>query len=176
MQQQEKPGLGKALLINCVIVVVISLYLLFLFAVGVKDSWITFLFLWYYASVKQAAPAECLPAACGALLGFGISGLLAWLPALLGQSMGFGLFMALIFVLVLLQVMGRLTTLINGATFLFLTVGCIPMIVGAKSFSAHYAALAVGIAFWSAFIFAGRGLAARKAAKPASVLEHSQSR
>ncbi|MCL6262995.1 hypothetical protein [Craterilacuibacter sp. RT1T] len=176
MQQQEKPGLGKALLINCAIVVVISLYLFLLYTLGIKDSWITFLFLWYYASVKEAAAAECLPSACGALFGFALSGLLSALPALLGQGVGLGLFFALIFVVVLLQVMGRLSLLINGATFLFLTVGCIPLIAGANAFAVHFAALATGVVFWSLFIHVARTLLTKKAHKPATACEHSQQR
>ncbi|SFA82943.1 hypothetical protein SAMN04515620_10484 [Collimonas sp. OK607] len=161
MEQTVSPGLGKALLINVGLLAVVCLFLLFLALFGISDSWICFLFLWYYASVKQARPESWLPTVCGTLFGFALSGLLIWLPAMLGNMVGFSVFLALIFVVVLLQVMGRFGTFINEVAFLFLTIGCIPAVQSEQRFGAHLLALIVGIVFWSALIELFRRLTPR---------------
>ncbi len=163
--QATPPTLGRALLINCGIIVIVSAYLGFLYLMGIKDSWITFFFLWYFASIRGAAPEAWLPAVLGALAGYALSSLLLVLPPLLGNGAGLTLFCALVFLVVLMQVMGRLTLLINPATFLFMMLGSIPMVLGKNDFAAQYAALAVGIAFWSALIFGVRALASLKTAR-----------
>ncbi|NDV12745.1 hypothetical protein [Crenobacter caeni] len=163
--QAPPPTLGRALLINCGIVLVVGAYLGFLYLVGVKDSWITFFFLWYFASIRGAEPDAWLPAVLGALAGYAFSSLLLVLPAAFGAAAGLGAFIALVFVVVLMQVMGRLALLINPATFLFMMLGTIPMVLGKNDFAAQFSALAVGIAFWSALIFGARSLFARNAAR-----------
>jgi hypothetical protein len=64
-------------------------------------------------------------------------------------------FLAAVLVLVYLQVMNWLATAVNMVTMLFLTVTTIPAIQSGVDFADAAVALAVGIVFFAALVWAG---------------------
>ncbi|MBK6678467.1 MAG: hypothetical protein IPG52_17245 [Rhodocyclaceae bacterium] len=145
---------GKGLLVLGVIVIVIGSFLALTHTLAIHNVWAAFLFLLYWAGIEHASFEKLLPCVVGATLGLLMGFLLKMLPAWLGDS-GIIVFLAAVLVLVYLQVMNWLATAVNMVTMLFLTVTTIPAIQSGVDFADAAVALAVGIVFFAALVWAG---------------------
>ena len=117
---------GRALAILAAAITVIALYSGLALWLGVKDSWVGFLFLTQWTVVDGGKVSQLPRTVLGALSGM----VIALTPALLSPYLGYGPAMAvmlsLILVAVFLFIAARASQVINAATMMFLTVMSIP--------------------------------------------------
>ncbi len=142
----------KGLLVLGGLVVVIGAFLWITHLLGIREVWVAFLFLLYWAGLDHAQMANLPKAAIGAVLGLLFAYSLILLPSALGSA-GLGAFLAIILVLVFCQIVGWLPIAVNMSTMLFLTVGTIPPIQAAFNFPGMLAALVAGVVYFVGLVW-----------------------
>lgn len=157
---------GKGLLALLAIIVLVALYLWLAHAVGVSEVWPGMLFVLYWAALEHVQMDRLVPSAVGALCGLGLAFAMQPLPQWLGDA-GWAVFLALILVAVYCHVMKWLTTVVNLAFMLYLTVGTIPAVQQHADHANAFAGLLFGIVFMVVLVGGGKWVVARRAGRPA---------
>lgn len=155
------PSVLQSMLMLVAIAVVCGAYLALNAAVGSKEAYVGFLFLFYWTGL-QKADLRALPAsAAGAFVGLGFGFLMRHLQLQLGVA-GTLVFLALVLLLVFLFLQQRLRVLVNDATMLTLTVATIAHVQSQASFRGLFLSLAIAVVFfgslfWGMARLSGRG-------------------
>lgn len=157
----------KGLFILGAVILVISAFIALCSALGVHDFWAGFLFLFYWAGAERANLKRLLPTAAGAFGGLLICWSFVLLPQQLGETAGGLAVLGLISAVVYLLILGRLTTVINQSTMLFVTVGSIPAIQSNVPVSEMFNSLALGVIYFGLLAGLATWLARLKAAQQA---------
>ena len=146
---------GRALAILAAVITVIALYSGLALWLGVKDSWVGFLFLTQWTVVDGGKVTQLPRTVLGALSGMTT----ALIPSLLSPHLGYGPAMAvmlsLILVTVFLFISGRASQVINAATMIFLTVLSIPEITAHAAPADLFMGFALGLAYFGGLGFVG---------------------
>jgi hypothetical protein len=139
---------------------VIVIFLALAGAVGVREHWAAFLFLFQWSMMEEMKLNRLPQSALGVATGIAIASLPAWLTPLIGTAAAAAVMplAVLVAVFLLIRKMGRLV--INPATMAFLTVATIPHIMEATKPADIFLGLITGV-----FFFGGlAAIAKRKAA------------
>lgn len=118
----------KALMLLVPIALYLTLYVWINSLMGLRSVWLGFVILWYWGMEKEASGDVLIKSILpGSLVGVVISYLLLTLPHSLGAI---GIVIALLIVLfaIVCTMVGVLKSIINGSTFLLMTVISIPMV------------------------------------------------
>jgi hypothetical protein len=163
-----KPPLtpGKGLIALLAIIVLVALYLWLAHSVGVAEVWPGMLFVLYWAALEHVQMDRLVPSAVGALCGLALAFSLEPLPRLLGD-MGWAVFLALVLIAVYCHVMKWLTTVVNLAFMLYLTVGTIPVVQQHADHKNAFGGLLFGIVFMVVLVVGGKWVAAKFAKRAA---------
>ena len=160
-------GARDALMLLGGIVVLIAAYIGLCIALGIGEMYAGYFFLFYWGSIAQVSFPALRHVIPGAVFGVVLALLLKLLMASsLGAITGGLVFVVILLPVIFCQLIGRLHTLINPATMLFLTFATIVHVQAHASFAGIFASLAVAIALFVPVVFAGLRLVARRA-KPA---------
>ncbi len=151
---------GKGLLALLAVVVLVAAFVWMNHALGVSQVWAGFLFILYWAGLEHVQMERLVPSSVGALAGLGIAYALHVLPPQLGAT-GWAIVVGLILVAIYCQIMGWLPIVVNMATMLFLTVGCVPAVQQHADLVNAFAALVSGIVFMVVLVVGGKWVAAR---------------
>ncbi|NML87646.1 hypothetical protein HHL26_00990 [Sphingobium sp. TB-6] len=148
-------------------IILIAIFFVLTGAVGVREHWAGFLFLFQW-SMMEGMKLNRLPrSALGALTGVAIASLPTWLTPLLGAGAALAVMLFAVLVAVFLLIREMAGLFINPATMAFLTVATIPQIVNSTKPTEVFLGIAAGV-----IIFGGlaaiqaaiqRALAGRKA-------------
>ena len=122
---QTPPTPAKGFLILAIMVVLIAAYLGIIHAAGNETAYAGFAFLLYWAGIDHMNLQRFVPVLVGSLFGLSVAYAMHAMPAAFGP-VGMGAVMIIVLTMIYCQIMGWLTTLINMATMLFLTIGTIP--------------------------------------------------
>lgn len=151
--EKERMSLGKSLIVLIPVIAYLGILLAIYLLLGLKESWIGFLLMWYWGMEKQAS-FEAITSTIfpGALVGLGVSYLLHILPNLLG-TIGLVLSLTAVLFIVICTFTGWLKKYVNGATFLFLTVLSIPTIAGSANYIEYLdviivSSIYIGVSSW----------------------------
>jgi hypothetical protein len=161
-----RPTVAQALMVLAAVVVAIAGYIALSTALGIREAYIGFVFVFYWLSLEQGK-AERLPAV---ILGscFGLA--LAWLLQYALHSPQIALLMTLFLAAVAFSivslVLGRLALVINTPAMLILTVFTIPHIQQAADFPRLYVALAFAMVYFGVLVGALTKLATRTQPRP----------
>lgn len=157
-----RPTLAQALLVLAAVVVGIGGYLALSTAFGIRESYIGFVFVFYWLSLEHGKPQR-LPAI---LLGAGFGLACAWLLQYALHSPQIAQLLPLFLVAVALSivclVMGWLPWMMNTPAMLILTVFTIPHIQQGANFPRLYLALAFAVVYFGVLVGAVTRLAARR--------------
>lgn len=146
------PTIAQALLVLLVVVIAIAGYLALSAALGIREAYIGFIFVFYWLSIEQGK-VQRLPAI---ILGacFGLSA--AWLLQFALHSAHIAVLMALFLAAVALSivclVLGRLPIVFNTPAMLVLTVFTIPHIQQAANFPWLFGALAFAVVYFGVVV------------------------
>lgn len=157
---------GKGLLVLLAIVVLVSLYVWLAHTVGVVQVWPGMLFVLFWAAIEHVQMDKLVPSAVGALCGLGLAYSMQPLPEMLGTAAGWSVFLALILVAVYCHVMKWLTTVVNLAFMLYLTVGTIPVVQEHVDRNHAFAGLLFGIVFMTVLVVGGKWVMGTMAKRP----------
>lgn len=177
MGENQNVGLrlsfGKSLGLLGIIVIVLAIFIGVMMSIGVMEFWLGTVFLWYFSSEKHSDIKVFPSVAIGSIIGYAMAAGVHILPAELGMGLGGGLAVLLIVVPLMLFLMGKMTFFINGGTFLYLTIGTIPVVAGKGIYGEQILALISGILFWGvlfgALAFIGKKAVAKKQASANSL-------
>lgn len=155
---------GQAIAMLVAVIVGVSIYVVPLGMVGIKDVWCGFLFLLYWSKVEHMDNKRIIPTLLGGLFGLGMAYMFATLPTALGPALGWSIATGVVIVVVYCLLMGWLSTFINTPAMLFLTVGAAPEMLHHADFSGAVIALVVGVAFFAGVANLGMYFVSRRAA------------
>jgi hypothetical protein len=153
----------KGLLVLSAIVVLVAMYLILNYAMGLTESWAGFLFLvcWAVSQMDLSKLASCAVGAfAGVLVGYAIQ----TLPPVLGPA-AWAPILCLILAMVYCQIMGWLKLIVNLTTMTFLTIASMPLVQSHVSFPNVLATLAFGVVYFAGLVAMGRWFVTRAAAK-----------
>jgi hypothetical protein len=156
------PAVG--LLVLAAVVVAIGIFIALLFALGIADSWVAFLFLTYWGGIDQMKFEKLPSSIAGALMGLALAYGLQTLPSLMGLSGGVligGAILASVYCLI----MGWWPIAMNYSTMLFLTVGTIPVVQAGTAFVNLLLAFGLGVVYFAGLGWLIQVLMQRSAAK-----------
>ncbi len=144
-----KPTLPLALLVLAAVAIVIAGYLVLCNALGMREAYIGFIFVFYWLSLEQGK-LKSLPAI---LLGFCFGIAAGWLLQYALHSMHMAvlmpLFLAAVSLSIVCLVLGRLPIVFNTPAMLVLTVFTIPHIQRGADFMSVYLALALAAVYFT---------------------------
>jgi hypothetical protein len=158
-----RPTLPQALLVLAAVVLAIAGYLFLAAALGVRESYVGFVFVFYWLTFDQGQVKRLPPLLLG--LSFGLAA--AWLLqyALHSPHSGplLGIFLAAVAVSIVGLILARLPLVFNTPAMLALTVFTIPHIQQGASFPWLFVALGFATAYFALFVGVLKRLAARMA-------------
>lgn len=160
---QTSPTPFKGLLIWSAVVIVVGAFIAMTSALGIKNAWAGFLFLFYWGGIDQVQVNRLLPNMVGALTGLAISYLLWLLPAQLG-GIGVAICLGIIGLSIYCLIMDWLPVAINLMTMLFLTVATVPQIQAGFDVADLFMSLTLGVVFFGSLAWIGVLLERRKLA------------
>lgn len=140
---------AAGLLTLAAVSVVVAIFIALNHALGITDTWVSFLFLTYWAMVEQLKLERLPKCILGALVGLLAAYGLQALPHLMGPGGGFALAIGAILVLVYCLIMGWWPIAVNTCAMLFLTVATIPAIQAGAGFLTLFAALGTGAVYFA---------------------------
>ena len=156
----------KGLLVLLGVIVVIGAFVALCISLGIRQFWAAFVFLLCWASHEHMAFDKLLACIVGAFSGLALAWSEQLLPGWLGDQ-GKLVFFSLILISVYAIIMGWVPVMVNFAFMLFLTIGTIPSSQQALDFPGAFAALGLGVVFFSALVWAGtRVMSMRATAQP----------
>lgn len=154
------------LMVLAAVIVAIGIFIALLFALGIADSWVAFLFLTYWGGIEHMKFEKLPSCIVGALLGLALAYGLHTLPTLMGLTGGV-LIGASILASVYCLIMSWWPLAVNYSTMLFLTVGTIPVVQASMSFPNLLLALGIGVVYFAGLGWLIRVFTQRSTAKPA---------
>jgi amino acid transporter len=157
-----KPGIG--LLILGAVSVATAIFITLNYALNIRSIWAPFLFLTYWGSVEQLNFRKLPACIVGAVVGLAVSYGLQALPAMMGPA-GMAVVLLIIVAMVYFVIMGWLTIAVNPMSLLFLTVATIPVVQEHEAFPKLFAALAVGIVYFSGLAWVAQRFTQPRSAK-----------
>ncbi len=158
-----RPTLPQALLVLIAVVVGIGGYLALSAALSLRESYIGFVFVFYWLSVEHGKPQRLPAIIIGACLGLACAWLLQYAVHSEHAAAWLALFLAIVAIAIVCLVLGRLSLVVNTPAMLILTVFTIPHIQQGADFPRLYLALAFAAAYFALFVGALTRLAARRA-------------
>ena len=153
----------KGLLVLAAVVVVVALYLILNYAMGLTESWAGFIFLVCWA-LSQMDVSELASCAVGAFAGVLVGYAIQTLPPVLGPA-ALAPILCLILAMVYCQIMGWLKLIVNLTTMTFLTIASMPVVQAHVSFPNVFATLAFGVGYFAGLVLIGRWFTLHAAAK-----------
>lgn len=159
------PSVGTAAAVTIGLVIAIAGFIALGTALGLEPLYGGFTLLWYHATVDKLDMRIAPPAVTGALAGSGTAWALQAATVAGDTTMALvvlGVIVAALFV----QVLQRLTLVINGSFMLFLTVGCAPLLQKGEDFREVIAAILLGGAYFGTILGCIVWITARKTQGP----------
>lgn len=149
---QLRPTPMQALLVIIGVVVVIAGYILLATALHIRESYVGFLFVFYWMSFDRGS-AKTLPAVViGAAFGLGCGWLLQFAQQSPQATLLLAVFLALVLVSIYGLVLGWLPYVFNLPAMMMMTVSTIPHIQQHASFPDIFVALAFAVVFFAALV------------------------
>ena len=163
---QARPTLAQALLVLAAVVVGIGGYIALSSALGIRESYIGFVFVFYWLSLEQGKPQRLPALLLGACFGLACAWLLQY--ALHSPQIAplMSLFLAAVAFSIVCLVMGWLPWVMNTPAMLILTVFTIPHIQQAANFPWLYLALAFAVVSFGVLVGVLTRLVARSKPRP----------
>ena len=155
------PTLAQALLVLAVVVVAIAGYLALAAALGIRESYIGFIFVFYWLSIEQGKPQRLPAILLGACFGLAAAWLLQYALHSPHIAVLMALFLALVALSIVCLVLGRLPVVFNTPAMLVLTVFTIPHIQQSASFPWLYGALGFATVYFGLIVAGATRLASR---------------
>lgn len=156
-----RPTVAQALLVLAAVVVVIAGYIALSTALGIRESYIGFVFVFYWLSLEHGK-AQRLPAIIlGACFGLATAWLLQYSLHSGHVDLLMPLFLAAVAFSIVCLVLGWLPLVMNTPAMLILTVFTIPHIQQAADFPRLYLALAFATVYFGVLVGALTKLATR---------------
>lgn len=155
-----------AAVITLIAIVLIAGFIVIGAVTGIVPLYAGFLLLWYWTTVTHSQLSALAPATLGGLVGAGMSYLLQTGVAA-GSAPIVVLALGLMVVALFLVIAGRLATVCNASTMLFVTVFNAPVIQKGEDFRQVIVATALGMVWFGVTI----GLLSRLAPQPAPSAE-----
>lgn len=145
----------KALMIVISVVVVIGVFLVLCYSVGITEFWPGFLFILYWG-MFEAVDSKKLPhVIVGGFVGLLTGYLSHALVEMIGPSGGF-VFIAYVAVIIFCQLMSWLKIAVNGMTMICLTVSTIPALTQHSAFIDQLTGFLIGIILFGGLISFGK--------------------
>lgn len=154
--------LGTALVVTIVGLAIIIGFIAIGALLHVVPLYAGFLFLWYWTSVTHSSPAALAPAVIGSLVGAGLSYMLQTGTATGNAPLALAA-LGLMIVALFLVIAGRLPTICNAATMLYVTVFNAPILQKSEDFRQVILATVLGLIWFGGTIMTAAWLAARLA-------------
>jgi hypothetical protein len=155
------PTLAQAFLVLAAVVIAVAGYLALSTALGVRESYIGFIFVFYWLSLEHGKPQRLPAIILGACFGLATAWLLQYSLHSAHMNMLIPVFLATVAISIVCLVLGRLPYLINTPAMLMLTVFTIPHMQQAANFPRLYVALAFAAVYFGVFVGGLTRLAAR---------------
>jgi hypothetical protein len=149
----ERPSIVMASLIVLGVCVAVAAYLALNMALGLKEFYAGFFFLFFWLGVQKADLSVLPSTIAGAFFGLALALALHELPARMGAAPGMGVFLALVVVTIFLLIRQQLRFVVNDAAMLFLTLGTIVHIQAHADFRALFENLALTVAIAGATVW-----------------------
>jgi hypothetical protein len=157
-----RPTLAQALLVLAAVVVAIGGYIALSTWLGIRESYIGYVFVFYWLSLEHGKPRSLPSILLGACFGLACGWLLQYAVHSPHMAVLSGLFLALVAFAIVCLVLARLPLVINTPAMLILTIFTIPHIQQAADFPRLYLALAFAAVYFALFVGALMKLAARR--------------
>ncbi len=162
-----RPTVAQALLVLVAVVIGIGGYIALSASLAIRESYIGFVFVFYWLSLEHGKPQRLPAIVLGACFGLASAWLLQYGVHASHGAPWIALFLALVALAIVCLVLGRLSLVVNTPAMLILTVFTIPHIQQAADFPRLYLALAFAVAYFALFVGALSRLAARRAPQQA---------
>jgi hypothetical protein len=146
------PTLAQALLVLVAVVIAIAGYLALSAVLGIRETYIGFIFVFYWLSIEQGKVQRLPAIILGACFGLAAAWLLQYALHSVHVAVLMPLFLALVALSIVCLVLGRLPTVFNTPAMLVLTVFTIPHIQQAASFPWLFGALAFAVVYFGVFV------------------------
>ncbi len=157
-----RPTLPQALLVLAAVVIGIGGYVALSTALGVREAYIGFVFVFYWLSLEHGNPRRLPAILAGASFGLACAWLLQFALHSPQVALLMALFMATVGFSIVCLVMGWLPWVMNTSAMLILTVFTIPYIQQGADFPRLFLALAFAAGYFGVFVLALTRLAARR--------------
>jgi hypothetical protein len=158
---QPRPTIGQALLVLAAVVVAIAGYIGLSTALGIRELYIGFLFVFYWLSLEHGKVQRLPAIVLGACFGLATAWLLQYSLHSAHIALLMPLFLAAVAFSIVCLVLGWLPLVMNTSAMLILTVFTIPHIQQAADFPRLYLALGVATVYFGVFVVALTKLATR---------------
>jgi hypothetical protein len=159
----KRPTMPQALLVLAAVAVGIGGYITLSSALAIRESYIGFVFVFYWLSLEHGKPQRLPAVILGACFGLASAWLLQYAVHSSHVALWIPLFLAVVAFSIVCLVLGRLSLVINAPAMLILTVFTIPYIQQAADFPRLYLALAFAAVYFTVFVGVLTRLAARTA-------------
>jgi hypothetical protein len=156
-----RPTLAQALLVLAAVVVGIGGYIALSTALGIREFYIGFVFVFYWLSLEHGKPQRLPAILLGTCFGLACAWLLQHAVHSPQVALLLPLFLAAVAFSIVCLVMGWLPWVMNTPAMLILTVFTIPHIQQGADFPRLYLALAFAVGYFGVFVGALTRLAAR---------------
>jgi hypothetical protein len=143
-----KPTVAQALLILGAVAAAVAGYLLLSAALGLRESYVGFLFLFYWLTFDQGKVKSLPTTVLGMTYGLALAWLLQYAPHSASPSLMTTLFLIAVALSIVCLVVGWFPQIINAPAMLMLTVFTIPHIQEGAHFTQLYLALAFAVVFF----------------------------
>jgi hypothetical protein len=157
-----RPTVAQALLVLAAVVVGIGGYIALSTALAIRESYIGYVFVFYWLSLEHGKTQRLPAIILGACFGLASAWLLQYAVHSTHVALLIPLFLIVVGFSIVCLVLGRLSLVINTPAMLILTVFTIPYIQQAADFPRLYVALAFAAVYFALFVGALTRLAARR--------------
>jgi hypothetical protein len=161
-----RPTLPQALLVLAAVVIGIGGYIALSTVLGIRESYIGFVFVFYWLSLEHGKPQRLPAIILGACFGLACAWLLQYALHSPQIALLMPLFLAAVAFSIVCLVMGWLPWVMNTPAMLILTVFTIPHIQQGAAFPRLFLALAFAVVYFGVFVGALTRLAARGRPRP----------
>ena len=157
-----RPTLIQALLVLVAVAIGIGGYIALSTVLALRESYIGFIFVFYWLSVEHGKPQRLPAIILGSCFGLATSWLLQYAVHADHGAAWLALFLAIVALAIVCLVLGRLSLVVNAPAMLVLTVFTIPHIQRGADFARLYQALAFAAGYFAVFVGGLTWLAARR--------------
>lgn len=146
-------------------IVLIALFFALAAAVGLREPWAAFLFLFQWSLMEEMKLDRLPRSALGGATGVAIASLPVWLAPLVGAGTGLAVMLLAVIVVVFLFIRGLAGLVINPATMVFLTVATIPHVTEEARPVDLFLGIVAGVIFFGGLAAIQAALAKRHASQ-----------